>query len=129
AELARSLVARALSLKEQRAAIAGNPRVRQPRFLGASRAAQGSPDHLRAGGCGGLRASRRVHGRQRTSQFHDEFVPPAVPPTSSHPTAVARDPHGGAKFGLVAVSLETVSKTVSGGFPLTRVRIPPPPFF
>src|SRR2546423_15666825 len=31
--------------------------------------------------------------------------------------------------GLVVVSLEAVSKTVSGGFPLTRVRIPPPPFF
>jgi len=33
--------------------------------------------------------TRRVHGRQRTSQFLEDFVPPAVPPALS--TALATE--------------------------------------
>jgi hypothetical protein len=46
--------------------------------------------------------------------IHFDFVPPSVPPALSPALPCERNPHGGATFGLVAVSLEAVSKTVSG---------------
>ena len=79
--------------------------------------------------CGGLPC---VAARPRPSphvSISRRFRSPSRSPDPSKATAVARDPHSGAKFGRVALVLATVSKTVSGGFPLTRVRIPPPPFF
>ena len=71
--------------------------------------------------------SRCVHGRQRTSQpsggFHSlrHSLGSCAAPTGP------RNPPPRAKLRGLTVSPSAVSKTVSGGFPPTRVRIPPPP--
>jgi putative transposase len=68
----------------------------------------------------GLRESARAEDVQRLrAVLRHERAPRLTGPNASPRAKV-----------VVAERLNaTVSKTVSGGFPLTRVRIPPPPFF
>src|SRR5947209_17224192 len=68
-------------------------------------------------------ASSAVNSRHRSKRFR----PPRRSPGFVADRADDRNPHGGAKVGLVAVALATASKTVSGRLAPTRVRIPPPP--
>ena len=106
-----------------------DPRARQPRFW----ARRVLPRAVQVTRRWRVRRTPRASVRPRPSTavrfFTTISFPQPFPPTPSKATAVARDPHSGAKFGRVALVLATVSKTVSGRFAPTRVRIPPPPFF
>jgi len=78
--------------------------------------------------------SRLVHDRQRTSQSSGGFHSLSHSLGSCEASTRPRNQRPRAKLRGITVSPRTVSKTVSGGFPLTRVRIlphtptPPPPF-
>jgi hypothetical protein len=65
----------------------------------------------------------RVVNARLTFRFH--FVPPAVPSACRPRYAMRGMRRQRATFGLARVCTTTVSKTVSGGFPPTRVRILP----
>jgi hypothetical protein len=59
---------------------------------------------------------------------HVGFVPSAVPSPNARRWLVPEKPRSRAKIQPLAVVPRSVSKTVSGEIPPTRVRIPPPPF-
>ena len=75
--------------KEQPAALAGKPRAGGRCAFWAWRRPLSATEIIPEACAADSRASRRVHGRQRTSQFHDDFVPTAVPPALS--TALATE--------------------------------------